>query len=141
LLTTLSDNTTVSYTDNTADSALGVGIPTTNTTSDPQLTAQLKAARQDIEAFLARPLIATQFRYTCDSYPYSDVQELPRPKLISLDVATYIDTSGTTQTLDPTIYTVDTANFPGRIVLQYGRFWPFTRSIRNVVSWDFTAGY
>ena len=45
LLATLADNTTTSYTDNTADSALGAGAPTSNTTAEPRLALLIASAR------------------------------------------------------------------------------------------------
>ena len=55
LLATIADNTTTTYTDNIADSALGAGAPTTNTTGDPLLNMLIQAVRQHAETYLKRP--------------------------------------------------------------------------------------
>ena len=53
----------------------------------------------------------------------------------------YIDTDGTLQTLGTSLYTVDTANRPGRIYPAYSEIWPTTREIENAVTVRFKAGY
>jgi hypothetical protein len=69
LLATLADNTTTTYGDNIADSSLGAGMPTSNTTSDPLLTQMIVAAREMCEEFLRRALITQTWKMTLDRFP------------------------------------------------------------------------
>lgn len=59
----------------------------------------------------------------------------------SVDSITYTDTNGTTQTLDPSQYKLDTVSEPCRIVPAYGTTWPGTRNEINAVTVNFTCGY
>ena len=141
LLATLANNTATTYSDNIADSSLGAGIPTTNTTSDPELRRLIQTAREHVELFLRRPLITQTWKLTLDEFPNTIIQ-LPRPKLLSVSSFKYLDGSEVEQDVDAAVYTVDTASFPGRIIRKWDQSWPLTSynwidSIRII----FTAGY
>ena len=68
-LATISDNTTTTYTDNIADSSLGAGAPTTNTTGDPMLNLRIVAAREDAENITRRALVTQQWKLVMDQFP------------------------------------------------------------------------
>jgi uncharacterized phiE125 gp8 family phage protein len=143
LVVTLNDNLATTYIDNLADAALGAGCPIVNTTSDPQLNNLIRTAREVAELSLGRALITSQWKLVLDCFPSypADEIKLPRPNLISVESVQYRDFSGAQQTLDPTIYTVDTDSLPGRIVRNFSRVWPPTVPQRNAVWINFTAGY
>jgi uncharacterized phiE125 gp8 family phage protein len=141
LLTTIADNTTTSYTDNTADASLGAGVPTTNTTGDPELLDLLKVARQHLENRFGRAFLTQTWRLTLGRFPCIDTIELPMPVLVSVTSLSYVDANGATQTMSAGDYSVDTDHFPGRIVLGYGKTWPSTRCQENAVTIVFIAGY
>ncbi len=141
LLATIADNTTTTYTDNTADAGLGAGAPSTNTTEDVDVVALLTAAREWVEKRLARALITQTWRYTIDRFPGCLTIELPRPNLLTVSSITYVDNDGATQTMSTNDYAVDTDHFPGRIILAYGASWPSTREHPNAVTITYTAGY
>jgi uncharacterized phiE125 gp8 family phage protein len=65
----------------------------------------------------------------------------PYPPLVSVDSIQYVDTAGSTQTLDSSYYRVDTTNQPGRITEAYGMSWPDIRAVTNAVTITYTAGY
>jgi hypothetical protein len=69
LLATLADNTTTSYLDNIADSALGVGAPSANTTGDPLLSDIITTARLMAEQELRRGLITQTVDLYLDAFP------------------------------------------------------------------------
>jgi hypothetical protein len=69
LLATLADNTTTTYTDNTADSGLGAGAPAVNTTGDPLLTIFIASARQLAEQELRRYLVTQTVDLYLDGFP------------------------------------------------------------------------
>ena len=138
LLATIANNTATTYTDNIADSALGAGAPTTNTTGDPYLLALITGARQYAEQELRRYLI-TQ---TVDAY----FHKFPDgcfylPPLQTVSSITYVDLDGVTQTLDTDQYLVDDVSIPARIEPIYGATWPSTRDQMSAVKVRFVAGY
>lgn len=155
-LATISDNTTTTYTDNIADGALGAGVPSTNSTADPQVSSLIVAAREWAEGDTHRALIAQTWALTLDEFPRCSVYQtwqnplgwlraheicLPWPALRSVVSIEYVDTNGDTQTLDSSTYTVDTSSLPGRVYPAYGAAWPATRCQPNAVTITYTAGY
>lgn len=66
---------------------------------------------------------------------------LPKPPLQSVTSIKYIDTDGAQQTLDPSLYIVDTASEPGRLTPAYGQTWPTIREQANAVEIVFVCGY
>lgn len=145
LLATIADNTTTVYTDNIADSALGAGVPSTNTTTDPIVNSLIKTARMSAEDFTRRALITQTWDLKLDAFP-SGAIVLPLPPLISVTSVTYTDTAGASQTLTVTTeYLVDAPAGPqaerGRVYLPYSVEWPSTRGIENAVVVRFVAGY
>lgn len=148
LLTTLADNTTTVYTDSTADSALGVGEPTTNATlnatlNDPVLPIYVAAARATVEQHTGRSIIAQQWRLTLDAFPSgSTAIPLGRPSLLTIDSVAYIDADGDPATLSvEDDITVDADAFIPAIRPVYGTSWPSTRATPNAVTITFTVGY
>lgn len=144
LLATIANNTATTYTDNIADSALGVGAPTTNTTGDPLLNMLITAARQHAEQELRRYLITQTLDAYFHEFPDEDDDEDLRfnlPPLQSVTSITYVDIDGVTQTLAPSQYLVDAKSRPARIEPAYGVVWPATREQMNAVTVRFVAGY
>lgn len=155
LLTTIADNTTTTYTDNTADASLGAAAPSTNTTLDPMLNVLIKAARQHVESHTSRALITQTWDWKGDSFrvmrdkgfPNSPLV-VPLAPLISVTSVTYLDQDGASQTWSSsTGYQTDipTGNpwMPaGRIMPREGQTWPDTQSNTfNAVTIRFVCGY
>lgn len=71
--------------------------------------------------------------------------DVPRPPLASVVSITYVDTSGLTQTWDPTLYQVSkpagSTCRRGKIRPAYGASWPVTRDQMDAIVVRFTAGY
>lgn len=150
LLATLADNTTTTYTDNTADASLGAGAPTTNTTSDPLLGLLIASARAAAETELHRYLVTQTLDAYFDSFPqypnpayakYGTKWEILLPPLQSVTSITYVDTTGATQTLASDQYLVDSKSQPAKIAPAYGLYWPVARQQSNAVIVRFVAGY
>lgn len=141
LLATVSDNTTTTYTDNTADSSLGAQVPSTNTTADPEFTSKIKSARLEAETLTGRAFVTQTLRYTANRFPCKNVIYLPRPNLIAVSSIQYVDTNGDTQTWDSSNYGVSTGSLPGFVYLSYGKSWPSTRCQPDAVTITYTAGY
>ena len=66
---------------------------------------------------------------------------LPRSPLSSVTSITYVDTSGTTQTLSSTAYRSSTGDVPGRVSEAYNNTWPATRNVQEDVTVTYVAGY
>lgn len=140
LLATLADNTTTTYTDNIADSALGAGAPSVNSTADPDLTRLIVAARVSAERITRRALVTQTWDLFLDAFPGWELG-VPKPPLQSVSSISYVDTNGTAQTLASDQYLVDIKGEPGRITPAYGLTWPSTRAQNNAVTVRFVAGY
>ena len=148
LLTTLADNTTTTYTDNTADSGLGAQAPTTNSTASPELNSWIPAARQVCETFTRRRLIEQVIDWkldACDVPSGSAVLRFPFGNVTTLTSISYVDTSGTTQTWSSSEYMTDLPTGEkctrGRIQPRYGYTWPSTRDQIAAMTFRVTAGY
>lgn len=150
LLATIANNTATTYTDNVADAALGAGAPSTNTTSDPLVSALITAAREYAELETGRALVTQTWTLTLDQFPGAgDTEsgsgeediELPYPTLQAVTEIRYVDDAGVTQVLSPSIYVADTTSLPGRVILAYDQTWPISRLQRNAIEVDFRCGY
>ena len=86
------------------------------------------------------PQTLGSFPFGVMSYPYTAI-DLPLPPLQTVNSINYIDANGNTQTLDPSLYVVDTVTQWGRIMPSFGNIWPPTRPILNAVQINFTCGY
>lgn len=139
LLATLADNTTTTYTDNIADSALGAGAPSTNTTNDPLLTQIIASVRQTVEERIGRALITQTREKVLDAFP--ECIYLERPPVASVTSVKYIDIDGVEQTLSASLYQVDTESEPARVKPAYGQTWPATRAQDNAVRVRYVCGY
>lgn len=112
-------------------------------TFDPAFDADLAQYQRDaieyIETVTGRQLITATWKLILDRFPA--VIELRKPPIQSVDSITYIDEDGVEQTLNASLYQVDSDNEPGRIVPAYDQSWPATRCQPQAVQVEFTAGY
>jgi hypothetical protein len=149
---------------------LNITQPTPGTSGDPLLDETIEAlivgARQMLEKHLWRSLAKRTFVQYMDTFPHHSYDafgamsgarriynrghhrdrqaiKLWYPPLISCNQITYIDLSGTPQTLTSgTDFQVDFASEPGRVFPLAGEFWPDTMyGVANAVQIAFTAGY
>lgn len=123
-LATISDNSTTTYTDNTADSGLGAGAPSTNSTGDAILTALRLAARRFIENLLGRSLITQTWDLFMSDFPSSGILRLPRGPLQSVTSVNYTPDGGSEIAFASSNYVVDTHDDPPAILLKTGTYWP-----------------
>jgi uncharacterized phiE125 gp8 family phage protein len=105
--------------------------------SDTELAAMIKAARQYAEAELGRWIITQTIDAYFDSFP----EYFLLPPLQSVTSITYVDSNGDTQTLDSSLYRVDSKSIPARISVASGVSWPSTDDVTNAVTVRFVAGY
>ena len=108
--------------------------------SDDQVIGALViATRHWAEKVLRQALVTQTWDLTLDAFPAC--LEVPRPPLQSVTWIRYVDPDGVLQTLSASLYQVDAAAKPARIVPAYDQSWPDTRAQLAAVSVRFVAGY
>lgn len=106
-------------------------VKLTENTDDRELLAWGAAARQDVETRLAVRCVTQAVDLTLAHFPFDRRPfTLPIRPLLTITGIDYVDASGVTQTLDPSLYDYDTPNGDcpdfARLMLKYGQFyWPF----------------
>jgi len=126
----------------------------TDDASDGLIDGYIVAARQACEDYMGRALFTSTWRLVLEDF--ANVIPLPMASPLQNDsqadpstavVIQYYDTDGTQQTLATTVYDVDTASRPGRVVLKPNQTWPSVQSSRlhgrvtitYVAGWDDVA--
>lgn len=110
------------------------------TDEDALISALITSARLQCEHIIGRGIGAQTWRRTLDAFPVGGI-ELGMPPVASISALQYIDTSGATQTLAPSAYTLDNASDDEAFVLPaYGTDWPDTLDTANAVSVTFVCG-
>jgi len=109
------------------------------------LAAQIKTAELYAENYTKRAIMGQTWRITLDAIPFDDIIELPRPPLQTPATAnvtfTYIDSTGGTQTMPSTCYTIDAESEPARIYRAYDASWPTDmRDHKDVITIDYNVG-
>lgn len=132
---------------------------------DDLLQGFITTAREDVEDYVLRALAPQEWTLTLDGFPphhrrfhripYVGRWEweqanrqyqhreilLPRPPLISITSITYLDTTGTEQTLDPSMYWIDANSEPARLTPAFGQCWPEAAHMPGSVKIVYQAGY
>ena len=98
------------------------------------------AARQFTETYLQRCLI-TQTWYQYWDWGFPAVLTLEKNPVQSVTAITYVDGNAATQTVDSSLYTVDTNQKACLIYPAYQTIWPVPRVYHNAVKVEFIAGY
>lgn len=106
---------------------------------DAYLLELIEAATEFIEGYLDRALIHSTWVLRLPSFV--DPIYLPRSPVSSVTSVQYVDTAGTTQTLDTAVYEADTYADPGQIRRKYEQVWPQVREQENAVIVTYVAGY
>lgn len=118
-------------------------LAVTHTDDDTMITSRIVSARRACESISQRSFITTAWKYTLERWPVCGGARivLPRPRLISVSGLTYLDTTGTRQTLSSSLYVVSTAREPAVIIPAYGTTWPGAREFLDSIQVSYTAGY
>jgi uncharacterized phiE125 gp8 family phage protein len=123
-----------------------------DTTQDAMLLAFLLAARIAVESATRRTLITTEYQMFYEQFRaywdgidllsyYLPFMELRKPPIQRVESITYVDIDGATQTLDSSLYQVDTSYIMGRIVPASGAVWPAVTVQPQCVTITYLAGY
>ena len=110
------------------------------TDEDALINSLIATARLQAEHRTGRALITQTWRLTLDRFPF-DSLELPLAPAVSVEVVTYLDETGTRQTLSAAGYQLITDELVPRLIPAYGEAWPSCRVTPGSVRVDFTAGY
>ena len=112
---------------------------------DDYLYTLATAAIRWVENYIRGALITQTWDWKMDcGFPASVVNAgwiMPRSPLASVTHIKYVDADGAEQTLSASVYTVDAASRPGRVVLAFDQQWPTTRDVINNVTIRFVCGY
>lgn len=108
------------------------------TDDDALITAQIKAARRQVEAFTRNALITQTVQWTWDAFP--STLSLPIWPVQSISSVGYTDGAGADQTLAASKYTLIKSK-PRRIGPAYSETWPTTRLHWNAVRVSAVVGY
>lgn len=106
---------------------------------DALIEGLILAATEAAEAITKRALCKQTWDYLLDHF--CGCMTLPKAPLQSVENISYVDGKGDKQTVDPAVFTVDTASEPGRVYLAYSQSWPTTRRIPHAVTIRIVAGY
>jgi hypothetical protein len=132
------------------------------TDDDDLLTGYIIGARQTVEKLTNRAIYDRIMQLTMDYFPWPGWDStvgahrdfymyawywrgltirLPKPGCLAVNSITYVDATGTLQTLDPSTYRVDLNSEPARIVLAPGTYWPYSQNyLPGSVCVNYTAG-
>lgn len=109
-------------------------------TEDTLLSAWIKAARESCEQILQRSLIERTIELAVDEFPEAGFR-LPMSPVRSITSLVYVDTAGTSITMQPANYYLDTHQEPNWLLPAYALDeWPQTREQANAVRVTYVAG-
>ena len=115
-------------------------------TDDDLIIARITAAaRQYAETHTRSSFITQQWSLVLDGFAgcwsSRGLLFLEHGPVQSIDSITYLDMTGTLQTLPPADYATDLSGVRGRLQPRFGLVWPVTLPQIGAVTVNFTAGY
>jgi uncharacterized phiE125 gp8 family phage protein len=122
-----------------ADMKLHLRIESAVEDDDDLITSLITAATKWCEDYQGRKYVTQTVVEKFDAFP-----EVFRPLYVPLIAVTsigYTDEDGNGQTVESSVYDVDTTSERGRIALAYSQSWPSIRDVVNAVTLTYTAGY
>lgn len=113
------------------------------TDDDTVISLLIVAVRQYCEQATANSFVTQKWSYVADRFfgECTNAIYLEKTPIQSIDSVTYLDLSGTTQTMPATDYAVDLTGTLARITPRFGKVWPITLPQIGAVAVNFTAGY
>ncbi len=128
-----------------------------DTSQDSKVLDCIQTAREHVESVCEHALMPQTWRCFFDCFPQSmdeyrhptshlmsrasPVIQLPGGHTISVDSVQYRDTTGTVQTLGPSLYAADLLSIPARLLPAYRTSWPATPAWPDSVTIDYQVGY
>jgi len=120
---------------------------------DALIETLIQVAREHAESVTGRAFITQTWEYAIDDFPpfywrnhRSHIHDqhairLPKTPVQTVDAVNYLAPDGSDQTVDPSVYRVDSVSDPTRVTEADGSHWPTTNHVTNAVRVEFTAGY
>lgn len=108
-----------------------------HTDDDTLITAYIQAARQYVERYTSRAIMAQTWTAYLDGFA-SEIN-IHRSPVLDVTAIQYLDGNGAQQTLSSSVYRLDAPG--GRITLENGQSWPAILSVTNAVEIAYRAGY
>lgn len=108
---------------------------------DTLISSLILAARLHVEQALSLALIQQRWSLFLDAWPAKAWVELPLAPLVSIDAVRLYSPSGTSVTLEPTLFFADTASRRPRLVRTGTQSWPLPGRSANGIEIAFTTGY
>jgi len=128
-----------------AEAANHLRIDSDITNDDDLIALLITSARKYGEMLTGRSWITQKWRLQLDSFYIADtpaqIIELDRGIVQSIDSITYLDMSGTQQSMDMTLLAKDLVSTPARISPKFGTVWPIALPQIGAVQINYTAGY
>lgn len=112
---------------------------------DSLVAIYLDAAQAIVEAQVGRPLVQQTWRVQFDRF--EPALKLPGGPVSAVNSVSYIDESGTEQTLDTTQYSPDIKSVPARIApppsgaFPFHQYWPWHAAVPGAVAVEYVVGY
>jgi uncharacterized phiE125 gp8 family phage protein len=122
-----------------AEAKLHLKVDTTD--DDTLITRLIAAARARGEWHTGRAFVTQGWTLHLDAWPCDGIVEVPLPPLQAVTSIVTSARDGTTTTLDPSRYIVDTASAPARIALAANTVPPINLRAINAIAIPFIAGY
>ena len=117
----------------------------TDTSNDILVKALIPAATRLVQSLVQRVVMPQTLEWVLQSWPQDRVIEIPVAPVAADDInsITYVDwTTQTEQTLDPSLYVVQTRGDSVRIIPAFGVIWPIVfKWASEPVVINFDAGY
>lgn len=109
------------------------------TDSDAHIGSLIRGAREHVENNTRLALITRTLDVAFDSF--ASFAELPQAPLQSITSIKYLDATGSEQTLDSSVYRVDSVRSPGRVTIAPDQTWPALYGVPSQVTMRIVAGF
>lgn len=114
-------------------------MDSTDTSEDAIIDMLLASMTNYAEHLTGRAFVERTLELNLDHFP--QCIDLPWAPLIGIDSISYTDLNRVDQTVNPSIYEIDTVSQPGRVRPIWGQYWPYIGYGFNPVRIQYRAGY
>ena len=113
----------------------------TGTTEDALITGLIYAAQEFVENYCRTRLTTTVEELYLDQFPFEYSVNMSKWPISAITSVNYLDVNGVAQVLDSTAWRPDIVSKPGRVCLEYARYWPIVRWVDNAVWVRYSVGF
>jgi uncharacterized phiE125 gp8 family phage protein len=108
---------------------------------DALVQSLIAQARQWVEGYASIALLPQSWRLWLDAWPEAEALSLPKAPLRAINSVQIVNPDLGLTPWSATLYRVDTASWPGRLLLRDGQIWPTPTQRQRAISIEFSAGY